>query len=172
MFHKSVDSTTTLLHQGESFVDNTCLGCTIMSPDSAHPQQDIQEYEKFQSSVSNLSTLAQHWERLLYTTGGMLHLKKSFWFSLSWQWKIGITSLATISQHPGTIKLTSGAIPDPEIVPRIEPTATYCTLGVHISPAGTTTESFHILKELTVAYASVIIGSQLSKEEAYWSYIL
>jgi hypothetical protein len=34
------------------------------------------------------------------------------------------------------------------------------------------TDSFQRLKTKTIAHASAIIGSRLSWEEAYWSYIL
>jgi hypothetical protein len=68
--------------------------------------------------------------------------------------------------------MTDGSLSTPEIVPQIELTSCYRTLVVHFSPSGTTTESFTILKEKSVVYASAVISSRLSKEEAYWSYIL
>lgn len=69
-------------------------------------------------------------------------------------------------------KSSSGSENSPETVPRYEPTATYRTLGVHLSPSGDTSESYSILKTQAEAYASSLIGSHLSSEEAFWSYIL
>jgi len=54
----------------------------------------------------------------------------------------------------------------------MEPTETYKMLGVHLSPSGETSTSFKLLKDQVESYASSLIGSHLSREEAYWSYIL
>jgi len=40
--------------------------------------------EEIHEVINNLTLLAQHWGRLLCTTGGALNLSKSFWYLMSW----------------------------------------------------------------------------------------
>jgi hypothetical protein len=55
--------------------------------------------------------------------------------------------------------MTSGLGETPELVPIIEPTSCYQTLGVHLSPSSSTTEAFQILKQQTIEYSTALIGS-------------
>jgi hypothetical protein len=63
---------------GTSFVDDTGLGVistyqrTHDATSTEHILQDIAH------TVSQLQVLAQHWEKLLYSTGGAINLQKSF----------------------------------------------------------------------------------------------
>jgi len=75
-----------------------------------------------------------------------------------------IATLASSTQHPGTLVMMNGLEPTPKMVPRMEPTSTYRTLGVYLSPSGDMADSFNRLKEKTIEYASAIIGSRLSWE--------
>ncbi len=72
--------------------------------------------------------------------GGALCPQKSFWYLISWTWsKAGTAKLATTAVAPGTLNLTSGSSTETVIaVPRVEPSATYRTLGVRLSPRGQT----------------------------------
>lgn len=99
-------------------------------------------------------------------------LNKSFWFTMAWQWKHGVASLVTTNQCPGELQMTSGHNENKETVPRIEPTATYRTLGVCLSPSGQTDESFSILREQAISFATSIIGSHLTQFKSYWSDII
>jgi hypothetical protein len=171
MHHTSVDTSITVDHLGESFVDDTSLGCTSSSQCKTE-DQNLSSKKDFQSSLSLLTELAQKWERLLYSTGGALNLQKSFWFTMTWQWRNGTASLATATQRPGELRMTNRANTAKEAVPRIEPTATYRTLGVHLSPSGKLDESFRILREQALSFATSIISSSLSRFEAYWSYVI
>ena len=58
---------------GLSFVDDTGLGVTSNSASTSEPNSNA---EDFVQVVQKLQTLAQHWERLLFTTGGALNLTK------------------------------------------------------------------------------------------------
>jgi hypothetical protein len=143
MHHTSADKSINVKHLGESFVDDTILGCSNQfSSNSNNLNETITQ--QFQSTLSALTKLAQEWERLLYSTYGGLNLQKSFWLTMAWQWKNGIASLVTSNQCPGELKMTNGAHTQKEVVPRIEPTATYRTLGVYLSPSEQSNESFGI----------------------------
>jgi len=39
--------------------------------------------------LRHLQHNAQIWERLLYSSGGALNLKKCFWYLVFWKWKDG-----------------------------------------------------------------------------------
>jgi hypothetical protein len=60
------------------------------------PQAHRDELESLMSQFTNTS---QHWERLLYSTGGAINLQKSFWYLLSWTWDCGVPKLDT-SHYP------------------------------------------------------------------------
>jgi len=81
---------------GDSFVDDPEL--SIEDNGRLHELQVIDD----------LTKLAQHYERLLWSTGGALNILKCSWLLISWVWKNGRASLATIEQAPGKIALTAG----------------------------------------------------------------
>jgi hypothetical protein len=126
LHHRSVDNSIELHHLGDSFVDDTALGCSGLSPNDPLLSFSEQEALRHSSAVSNLATLSQEWEKLLFSTGGGINLTKSFWFLMSWTWKDGIATLLDYEREPTEI-------------PCIEPTSTYWTLGAYISPSGSTT---------------------------------
>jgi hypothetical protein len=117
---------------GVSFVDDTGLG---VSSDYQWDETETAEennYQEIVAVVHPLATLAQHWGRLLFTTGGSINLQKSFWYLIAWRWKNGKPILATIPQAPLDISLTSGYNTDPTRLPRIESHSAFRTLGVYI----------------------------------------
>ncbi len=77
---------------GVSFVDDTGLGITLTYNWNDNLTEAENKREDLLHTLNSLQTLAQHWERL----------------SIHWIWKNGKAQLATSSQAPGTIKLTSG----------------------------------------------------------------
>jgi hypothetical protein len=42
-----------------------------------------------------LIAVAQHWEKLLFSTGGAINMQKSFWYLMAWVWN-GVPSLVTM----------------------------------------------------------------------------
>jgi len=86
--------------------------------------------------LEDLTKLAQHYERLLWSTGGALNILKCSWVLISWVWTNGRARLATIEKAPGQITLTAGKEPRRQEVPRLQPSATYRTLGICISGEG------------------------------------
>jgi hypothetical protein len=57
--------------------------------------------------VRQLTKLAQHWERLLYSTGGAINMQKSHWYLMTWIWTNCIPRLATIHTTPAGLELTT-----------------------------------------------------------------
>jgi len=159
----SVNSSLPITFFGEAFVDDTGLG-TNDTTNTTLLTED-------QALVSNLNSLAQEWERLLFSTGGALNLQKCFWFLLSWRWYKGRAKLHNQLTLPAQIAMTSGMDPTSSVIKRIEPTDTFRTLGVYVTPDGTCKGAFTVLKEIALTYASVVTGTHLSRQEALTSYI-
>ncbi len=99
-------------------------------------------------------------------------MEKSFWYMISWTWnKAGNAKLKMILQSPGNLLLTSGSATDqPIIVPRIETSASFRTLGARISPSGKTDSTVQYLRSQTSHYASCIASSNLNREAIYWAF--
>jgi hypothetical protein len=126
----SVNKAHTSRSKGCAFVDNSGLGCSQNSVCPSQPTDIVQD----------LHALAQEWEQLLYSTGGALNLQKCFWFLISWRWKNGQAVCHTTKSYPKELSMTSGSnTSETETIKRIEPTESYRTLGVWISPKDTIT---------------------------------
>jgi hypothetical protein len=154
--------------KGDAFVDDAGLGSTVALPQNADPAM-VQRSAI--CTVENLQTIAQQWEKLLFSTGGELNLQKCFWFLLSWQWTGRRWKLNNTAKAPATLRLTSGNSFQPIDIKRIEPTASYRTLGVHISPSGCNKGAISVLQEIALDYAQAIAGSHLSRQDVLVSYV-
>jgi hypothetical protein len=122
--------------------------------------------------MGRLRKLAQHWERLLFSTGGAINMQKSHWYILTWRWKNGNTSLLNSVPSISTMNLMSGYDTRAHPVPSLPATLAYHTLGVHISPSGSQTRQIKVLRSHANVYHSAITNSTVMPDEAYWSYIL
>jgi len=82
---------------GEAYVDDTTLWMMAM-------------VGSMQILLRTAERQAQAWERLLWTTGGALNLKKCFWYHIEWKWTAtGAPKMMTVNETPGrTIQLTQG----------------------------------------------------------------
>lgn len=156
---------------GISFVDDTSL-CTMST---YIPDPSLSLIQNIQSErhllLSQLSSLSQHRERLLFSTGGAINLKKSHWYLMAWTWKNGVPKLATIQESPGELKLTTGYNAIPDEVPRIQVTASFRTLGVFLVASGCQKKQFQILCQHAEHYRSQVLPSTLTPDEGFSSYM-
>jgi len=169
MVFKAVDSALQVAHSGDAFVDDAQLGCTSELPSGHHDPTQLQTTREI---VRSLQSLAQSWERLLFTTGGAINLQKSFWTLITWKWGKGVARLQNSTQAPEELKLTAGYATDSITVPRIEPHEGFRTLGVYISPSGSMSTSKKKLYDISMTYATAISGSSLNRSASLWSYLL
>jgi len=155
---------------GESFVDDSNLGSTSILPHNPHAVSPVDQKLHSESAVNNLTSLAQTWERSLFSTGGAINFNKSFLFLFHWTWKNGIAMLSA-STSSFQLRLTEGATLDqPITVPQKSVYETYRTLGVHLSPSGDTAGAEKILLSLAQDYKAKIAASRLPREAAILSY--
>lgn len=131
---------------GDVFVDDSGLGVTTTVPnDPSAPLSENIEAQETQV-IYDTKILAQHYERLLTATGGALNIQKCHWNLIIWVWTDGVARLATITESPGEIRLMSGYNPEEEVVPRIETSMGYRTLGVYIAANGEMTKSLKFIE--------------------------
>jgi hypothetical protein len=156
---------------GVSFVDDTGLGMTSSYLWQSNLFDEENRKQDFRHTLSHLQTIAQHWERLLFTTGGALNLSKCFSYSMSWKQTKGYPALASITQTPGDLTLTTGYEQIPKPIPRIDPTYAFRTLGVHISLSGKQHEQIKVLRIYAQSYHYAVQSSTLTFPEAYLSFL-
>jgi hypothetical protein len=164
---------TIIIHvTGVSFVDDTGLGITSDYIWDDLSTREENHYREITGVIKNLKALAQHWERLLFTTGGSINIQKSFWYLIAWNWKTGTPTLATTAQFPADIALTSGHSSSSTQLPRIEPTSAFKTLGIYISASGCQQKQMEVLRASAQTYCDNLKTSMLSPPEVYLSYAL
>lgn len=124
---------------GASFVDDT--GLAVTSDYHVDPVLTMEEnrVQSISHTVKKLQHLGQHWERLLFSTGGAINLQKSHWYLPATRWNKGKPTLVKQTAHQSQLLLTSGYSAHPEKIPQLDPYSSFQTLGVHISPSGTQT---------------------------------
>jgi hypothetical protein len=85
---RSLDGSITESRAADTFVDDTDLYVSV----------DI----TFPELAQQTQMVAQHWEQLLYTSGGALALQKCFWYGITWEWINGTPRMQPNSQpSPG-----------------------------------------------------------------------
>mmetsp|Transcript_21350 Transcript_21350/g.30549 ORF Transcript_21350/g.30549 Transcript_21350/m.30549 type:complete len:1538 (+) Transcript_21350:1841-6454(+) len=156
----------------DAFVDDSHVGVTSSHEDvpDLSMENNLRLHEL--QVLEDLTKLAQHYERLLWSTGGALNIKKCSWVLISWIWKNGRAKLATIQQAPGEIKLTSGDSTEKQVVPRMQPTETYRTLGVFINGSSNTKQARDILRGHAATYAGKIGPAYINPVTAYHAFQL
>ena len=77
-------------------MDDTELWLTIQGKDITKLSTEMQD-------------IAQHWEQLLYTTGGALALEKCFFVAIDWSFTKDEHTLCQPSEMNTSISLTSGS---------------------------------------------------------------
>ncbi len=76
--------------------------------------------------------------------------------------------MSCIAKSPGTLELTSRHdLFQKVVVPRIEPTDAYRTLGVRVSPSGRNNLAYNVLCDQSKDFAVRIASSRLTREAAY-----
>jgi hypothetical protein len=81
-----------------SFVDDTSNRCDDVHLETAMP---------FEELIAHGQACPQIWEQILYSSGGVLELKKCFRYMVYWQWVNGHPQMAPTIYCPGIIALTN-----------------------------------------------------------------
>jgi hypothetical protein len=95
----------------DSYVDDTSTGIN-----DALCNEPLHWTEMF----TLMQQVAQTWERLLYSSGGALELRKCFWYLMYWEWRDGHPYLVPNVSMLGVIALTQGHVPNYTVIDRLE----------------------------------------------------
>lgn len=141
----------------DAFVDNTDLYVSV----------DI----TFPELAQQTQMVAQHWEQLLYTSGGALALQKCFWYGITWEWINGTPRMQPNSQAPATIQLTEGHGTTKTTIIRKECWEGVRTLGVRLAPLGNFLDELDFRLLQFRGLAQNIQSSPISRFDAYLGYV-
>ena len=149
---------------GDAYVDDTALMYVAQRlPDGT--------YEKEFAVSSAIETIAQDFERKLFSTGGELALHKCYWFLIAWKWDDdGRGRMATIAEVPARIMLTKGLGTEKTEITRLECTDAQRTIGINIDPSGGQTSQYNKCLAQTRDWAKKVTGSQMSRALAHRAY--
>ena len=135
------------------------------------------------SALENLERLrhdAQTWERLLWTTGGLLKLPKCLYYLIQWTFdQEGVPRMLKAAELP-QLRLTSGRAPTPKPIQHLDHDQPHRTLGCRIATGfhpdkcstATKTASTHAtyLQETADAYATGLAQTSVTQKQASMGY--
>jgi hypothetical protein len=121
--------------------------------------------------VTMLQHDAQRWERLLWSSGGLLNLQKCLFYIMSWDFDDkGRPSLKKQSAHPHPLQLTSGDSPELQSVTQYDSAEAHRYLGDWISCSLQMLTALSVLQANASNYARRVLTSPLSKRDAWIAY--
>ena len=116
--------------------------------------------------VQAITTVAQKWERLLFSTGGALAPGKCFFYVVKWEWDAhGKAVMRKTHALDDPLLLYAGHDFIPQQVPRKEVSAGHRTLGVRLDPNITFKDEVVYLKQVSNKIAGRLRRTNLSKSE-------
>ena len=135
---------------GEAYVDNTELWLTI-------PEMSIVQL------TYKMQEMVQHWDQLLYTTGGALALEKCFFVSLEWQFINDEHTLSTSTAMSTSISLSSGNNFTKHVsILQSSTSEGKCNLGAWLAPDGNNKADLEMLCSKGRSMSIHITVSQLN----------
>jgi hypothetical protein len=156
----SADLKTTCNLQGIAFVD-----------DATNLLNDIGRESMDEATlVTSLQTLAQTWERLVYSSGGALKPSKCFWFAVTWQWASGFPILRSKNKYTNNLTIRDSNNNTDVVLQMKGPVESERTLGIRISPSGSQLTEMEWLTKKAESFATLIQTGNLTREEAYRAY--
>jgi hypothetical protein len=137
----------------DAFVDDTSLGYTDAS------------FMTLDTMINELTEMAQTWEKLLFYSGGALHLSKCSWHVMYWDWQQGRPRTRPISPDDTVLKLTTQGGTTETTIKRMPIETATCILGVHLSPMGNFSDHIIILKKKADDFAIRLRSPKLTPQE-------
>jgi hypothetical protein len=120
--------------------------------------------------VSHLQKDAQVWERLLFTSGGLLKLRKCLYYDIHWQFDDeGRPSLTSKTAIP-SLSLTNSRDTIAKEINQFDCSVAHQYLGVWNAPSLSMTVNLQALTQKAKSYSSRLFKSGLSKYEVWMAY--
>jgi exonuclease III len=124
--------------------------------------------------VHGLEVQAQTWERLLFSSGGLLELQKCMYYIMFWTWdEFGAPSLLArdeITRQAGQLKLTSGINETANEIVHKDCSETHTTLGMEKNPAQKHKQAVLAIRNKNDEFARHLASSDATPEEAMTAY--
>jgi hypothetical protein len=153
--HHAIDT------QGVAFVDDATNLLNDMA--SSTPMDEA-------TLIHALQTLAQMWERLLFSTGGALKPSKCFWYAITWQWASGFPIMRSSNKFNHSVTITDSTTNTSVPITQKSGSEAERTLGVRIAPNGSQQRELAWLRAKAHSFALHISNGKLSREEAHRAY--
>ena len=147
----------------DSYVDDTAVGVSDAMQDEPMSIPEI---------IGHLQDVAQKWERILYSSGGSLELRKCFWYLVYWEWVDGRPQMMPSISSPAMIALTKGHIPVYMVIERKETWEAMRTLGIWVAPDGNYRKEAQFLWTKANTFAAHLLTSNLNRMDTFifhWS---
>ena len=157
---QSADKQSTVELQGVGFVDDAT---NFLNDLNCPPMDEV-------TLSHSLQSLAQSWERLLYTTGGALKPQKCFYYLLLWDWANGFPILRSKQKCSSTLSITDSNTNAQVTLEMKGPCESTRTLGIRISPSRDQSAEIHWLTQKSATFARLIRKGHLTRTEARQAY--
>ena len=146
----------------EGFVDDTDVAVNDATAQAPYTPKEL---------VSTLQTDAQHWERLLFISGGKLELNKCFFYIMTWTFCAnGIPSLTPKADLPYTLMITQGNDAHPTAIAHKDCTEPHKTLGVMKTPNRSQTGEITRLTTKCNIHAQAILSNSVTASDSAVAY--
>ena len=120
---------------GMGFVDDVTLGCT-RKYETEDNNKIFEEDDQGKEVLIQITDMAQKWEDMLYTDGGLLDFTKCFWIYIGWKWAQGVAIMKTTQESPRTLKVQQTQEKKEFIIQRKTISCAPKILGCHIVADG------------------------------------
>jgi hypothetical protein len=144
----------------EAFVDDTDVAVN----DTKQPKTLLQ-------LTQLLQTDAQHWEKLLFTSGGKLELTKCFFYMLYWKFdEDGMPTLTPKAEIPHKLMLYQGNETEQTEIEQKDCSEAHKTLGVMKAPNRSQVGQIQKLKAKCDEHATAILSNSVTNSDALLAY--
>ena len=125
----------------------------------------------FTEVISYLRHDAQIWERLLWTSGGLLKLVKCLYYVMYWQFDSeGNATLAPSTELLPPIQLSSGNTGLSNTIAQYDCQIAHRTLGAWLCPSLSMTAAYQRLQAIVSLYSRRIVTGSLTRWEIWMAY--
>jgi hypothetical protein len=152
------NETKTIKRTMEGFVDDTDVAINDAHSNTQHTPKQL---------VQTLQTDAQHWESLLFISGGKLELNKCFFYALTWKFGAdGTPSPLPKEQIPYQLMLNQGNDDEPTVIKQKDCTESHRTLGIMEAPNRSQHGEIQRLTDKCKEHAQAILSKTVTSSDS------
>ena len=118
--------------------------------------------------IERLTIIAQHWETLLFYSGGSLNLKKCSWYVMFWEWIEGRPRLRPIDPLDPQVQLTQGSGTTLLPIQSLPLDKASRILGVQLSPDGDCFTRLTVMKAKADLLATNIRSPKFTASDGFF----